>query len=91
MPEQKTISVHKVREMANKMLLTGPREEEQQREGVVRLLEAVLREAQAYHGYGEFTVDNTDPADHGLRRQYYKSPTDGITLVRFVYRDPEGE
>lgn len=91
MPEQKSISVAKIREMANQMLLTSPREEEQQREGIAVLLEAILREAHAYHGYGEFTLDSGDAAAHGLRRQYYKSPTEGVTLVRFIYQEkPEG-
>jgi len=87
MPEQRSISVTRVREMANAMLLTSPREEEQQREGIAALLEAVLREAHAYHGYGEFALDSADTAVHGLRRQYYKSPTEGISLVRFVYQE----
>ncbi len=88
MPEQKSISVAKIRDMANTMLLASPREAEDQRQGIADLLEAVLREAHAYHGYGEFALDNADAAAHGLRRQYYRSPTEGITLVRFVYQEP---
>lgn len=88
-PEQKSISVAKVRDIANRMLLSTPPGEEEQRIGVWKLLEAVLREANAYHGYGEFALDNTDPGEHGLRRQYYRSPTEGTTLVRFHFEDPD--
>lgn len=87
MPEQKSVSVAKVRDMANNMLLTTPREEEAVRAGITRLLEAVLRHANAYHGYGEFELDSADTAEHGLRRQYYRSPTDGVSLVRFIYEE----
>lgn len=89
MPEQKSIAVSKVRDLANAMLLTTPREAEAERLGIATLLEAVLREAHAYHGYGEFQVDREDAADFGLRRQYYASPTSGTSLVRFVFEDKD--
>jgi hypothetical protein len=87
MPEQKSISVAKVRDMANDMLLGSPREAEEWRQGVADLLERILRETRSYHGYGEFSLDNADSAAHGLRRQYYKSPAEGVSLVRFVYQE----
>lgn len=87
MPEKKSIPVNFVRDAANQMLLSTPREQEGERAGIAMLLEALLREAHSYHGYGEFELDNADGASHGLRRQYYSSPTQGVTLVRFVYDD----
>lgn len=85
MPDQRSLAVSKIRAIGNRILLESPPEDEAARRGVAMLLEALLREASSYHGFGEFEVDGQSVEEHGLRRQYYGPPADGISLVRAVF------
>jgi hypothetical protein len=85
MPDQRSLAVSKIRAIGNRILLESPPESEGERRGVAGLLESLLREANSYHGYGEFEVDGHSPEDYGLRRQYYSPPSDGVSLVRAIF------